>query len=746
MPEACTNLFHKVIHRLVNSTAELELVAVALPVPLARSFDYRVPENLRASLQAGVRVRVPFGARQLIGLVLSAPRGALPAGHNYKLVTAVLDAAPIAPRDWLDFLQWAAAYYLHPTGEVISAAMPLALRMGKAAVFTPALVLQITSAGRAALATLPSRASRQRALLERLCLGPLPRGSGGFAAANIRHTLDQGWAIWAAATGPLLPEASLPPSLTAGQQAALAALIPAKPGFRVAVLQGITGSGKTELYLALAAKAVAEGRQVLVLVPEIGLTPQLTARFTERLGAAVVAYHSGMSETARLAAWLAIREGQASVLVGTRSAVFAPFACLGLVVVDEEHDVSFKQQDGFRYHARDLAVVRAQQAGAAMVLGSATPCLETLANARLGRYALVELKERVHTAASILPQLIDLNLYPARHGLSAPLAAAVSRHVTAGGQALLFINRRGYAPTLFCERCHWLAPCPNCDARLTVHRSEGRLICHHCAYSAPPPRQCPSCSASKLIALGEGTERLEEALKNLLPGRRIERFDSERFSTAKQLHALLDEVRARRVDVLVGTQMLAKGHDFGGISLVGVINADQALFSADFRATERFAQLLTQVSGRAGRSAASALPAEVMIQTREPRHPALLTLLAKGYGALATQLLAERRSAGLPPYAHLALLRAEAATAAEAMQFLQAAAQLLPADTGLEVLGPVPAVMERRAQRYRAQLLIRATQRRSLKAALGGWLESVHALPQSRRVRYGLDVDPVDLY
>ncbi|MDP3858556.1 MAG: primosomal protein N' [Stagnimonas sp.] len=731
----------------------LELVAVALPVPLRRQFDYLVPPGWAERLQAGVRVELPFGRRRCIGLVLAPPRLSPDDGHDYKAVARVLDEAPLAPADWLKLLQWAADYYQHPIGEVVAAALPAALREGRPAQARQARCLSLTVAGRQALLDLPARSSRLRGLLAALDHEAGLRievgADTGLDAASLRRALAAGWVLEQAPSAPVVAASELPPVLTAAQSRALGELLAAPPGFSASLLEGATGSGKTELYLRLAEQALTRGRQVLVLAPEIGLTPQLAGRFQARFGAVVASYHSGMSEAERNDTWLAVRDGRVRVLVGTRSAVFAPFSALGLVIVDEEHDASYKQQEGFRYQARDLALVRAREAGVPAVLGSATPSLEALAQVRAGRYRQVLLPERISGSPPPQPQLIDLRLYPPRHGLSEPLLARIDLHLQAGGQALLFINRRGYAPTLLCEVCHWLAPCPRCDARMTVHRTQGRLICHHCGHQQAPPRECPSCGSTRLLPLGEGTERVEDALRNRFPGRRVERFDAERLRGGDRLARLLDEVRARRVEILVGTQMLAKGHDFPALSLVGVINADQALYSADFRALERLGQLLTQVAGRAGRAAESPLPAEVLIQTREPAHPQLLALLREGYDRLAERLLVERAEAGLPPSGYLVLLRAEAAQMAMAQAFLRSArelAQTSPALGEVQLLGPAPAPMERRDGRYRAQLLLSASRRGPLHRLLRSWLPQVEALPDARRLRWSLDVDPVDLF
>jgi primosomal protein N' (replication factor Y) len=515
-------------------------------------------------------------------------------------------------------------------------------------------------------------------------------------------------------------------------------------GFGVHLLHGVTGSGKTEVYLRAIAAALAAGKQVLVLVPEIGLTPQLLQRVRERFGAAAVAgSHSALSETERGQVWLRAQAGELSIVVGTRSAVLLPLPRLGLVIVDEEHDVSFKQQDGLRYSARDLAVLRGQRAGAAVILGSATPSLESLAHAHSGRYAWLKLPKRVRQVAPPRLQLLDVRGITLQNGLSPALASAVARHLQDGGQVLLFINRRGYAPALLCHDCGWTAQCKHCDSRMTLHRGRGRLICHHCGAKQAAPRVCPQCQSKQLVPLGQGTERVEEALRERFPEARVERFDSDRLRSLKALDTLLRDTREGRVNILVGTQMLAKGHDFAGLSLVGIVDADQALFSVDFRSLERMGQLLTQVAGRAGRAEKRG---EVLVQTHQPEHPALLRLVEQGYDGLAELLIAERRIAGLPPFAHLALLRAEAKTEEAAIAFLEAALACLPVVEGLQALGPVPAPMERRAGRYRAQLLLQAQERTSLHRALKPWPMLLDALPGARAVRWSLDVDPVDLY
>jgi primosomal protein N' (replication factor Y) len=728
------------------------LVSVAVPVPLYTAFDYRVPDAIAAenALIPGMRVRLPFGRRELTGVVLKtgvAPDPNAADGH-YRGLLRVLDAEALLSEDQLAFAGWIADYYRHPIGEVVAAMLPVALRADEPALLKRALRYAISDAGREALASLPVRSQRLRELLSQLAVAPAERADIGVPAAILRRALNEGWVVEQTDAAPSAPAVILPdstdlPALTDDQARAVDALA-ASSGFGVHLLHGVTGSGKTEVYLRAIAAALTAGKQVLVLVPEIGLTPQLLQRVRERFGAAAVAgSHSALSETERGQVWLRARAGELAIVVGTRSAVLLPLPRLGLVIVDEEHDVSFKQQDGLRYSARDLAVLRGQRAGAAVILGSATPSLESLTHAQNGRYAWLKLPKRVRQVPPPRLQLLDMRGMPLQNGLSPALASAVARHLQDGGQVLLFINRRGYAPALLCHDCGWTAQCKHCDSRMTLHRGRGRLICHHCGARQTAPRACPQCQSKQLVPLGQGTERVEEALRERFPEARVERFDSDRLRSLKALDTLLRDTREGRVNILVGTQMLAKGHDFAGLSLVGIVDADQALFSVDFRSLERMGQLLTQVAGRAGRADKRG---EVLVQTHQPEHPALLRLVEQGYDGLAELLIAERRIAGLPPFAHLALLRAEAKTEEAAIAFLEAALGCLPVVEGLQALGPVPAPMERRAGRYRAQLLLQAPERTALHRALKPWPPLLDSLPGARSVRWSLDVDPVDLY
>jgi primosomal protein N' (replication factor Y) len=716
---------------------------VALPVPLPRLFDYLPPAGATPDRSwIGRRVRVPFGRgdREQVGIVVDL----VPVEPELKRADACLDAAPLLDGELFDSLRWAAGYYHAPLGEVLTAALPVALRAGQPLPDTGRHGWRLTDAGSAA-ATAPGRDGRPRRLLLALSAGALDEDALERADADWREPVR---ALARRGLVERIPWPGAPvaaprdgPPLMPAQAAALAALRDGD-GFRVTLLEGVTGSGKTEVYLQAIADCVAAGRQALVLVPEIGLTPQTLARFRERLGVPVLATHSGLADGERVRAWTAMARGEGRVLVGTRSAVFCPLPNAGLIVVDEEHDGSYKQQDGVRYHARDLAVVRARGLGVPVLLGSATPSLESLQNALAGRYAHLRLDRRAGSAKPPSVRVLDVRKRPLQHGLSQDLLDAVGRCVARGEQALVFKNRRGYAPVLLCHDCGWSAHCARCDAAMTVHAGGRRLICHHCGARARPPDACPDCASLALMPQGAGTERIEQVLAERFPDTRVVRIDRE---TTRHRDAIEKHLRefGDAPGILVGTQMLAKGHDLPRLTLVAVVGVDEGLFSADFRAGEKLAQLLIQVAGRAGRAA---LPGEVVLQTHHPEHPLLTTLLVGGYPAVAALQLAEREAAEFPPFAHLALLRAEAALDADTQGFLQDARDRFGTHAGTWLNGPMPAPMARRAGKARGQLLLGAGQRAPLHAALADWLPRLHALPSARRVRWSVDVDPTDLY
>ncbi len=716
-------------------------IRVSLPVPLRRSFDY---EHERP-LAPGVRVRVPFGRRVLTGIVIEGPGEPAP-DVALRPILEVVDREPLLSDEELRLLRFAADYYHHPLGEVLFAALPGGLKRGDRTAVVRAYGL--TPEGVAAGESRFGRARRQAALWRAI-------RAAGVLTENDLKTLGPGLgpALRALMAQGLVEEREAPVSapvsepaavvLRPDQQAACAAVRAAFGTFAAFLLFGVTGSGKTEVYLELLAEALAAGGQALVLVPEIGLTPQLVARFAARLGAGVGMLHSGCAAGERARVWSAAAAGRIGVVVGTRSAVFTPMKRLALVIVDEEHDASFKQQEGFRYHARDLAVWRAKRLGLPVVLGSATPSLESYHHAQQGHYRLLSLPDRGPQRVLPSMRLIDLAREPSRNGLSAPLIEAVRARLARGEQALLFLNRRGYAPVLLCPECRWHAPCDRCDARLTVHLGGRRLRCHHCGHERPLPTACPQCGHPKLLRVGEGTERVEEGLRHALPDARIARVDRDTTASRLAFDDLLRRVRGHEIDVLIGTQMLAKGHDFPKVTLVGVIQADQGLHGSDFRADEQLFSQIVQVAGRAGRGER---PGEVLIQTFHPRHPLWAPLMRLDYDAFARVALKDREDTGFPPYAHCALLRAEAQKPDLATRFLEAAKRLGGEPPEVTLGCVLPAVLARRAGYHRAQLLATSPRRGALQAWLKAWLPRIAEIPGAARVRWSLDVDPYSLF
>ena len=656
---------------------------VALDVPLARLFDYAVPETLSA--QPGDRVVVPFGARQQLGVVIESDAASTVPESRMKPLAAVRDEAPRLTSEWLELMRFLSTYYHRPLGETVIASLPPRLRSVK----------------------------------------PLPRKA------------------LALAEGLASPQLVVTHPLTAEQQGAVERIAAAAGGgFGAFLLHGVTGSGKTEVYLHLIARVIASGRQALVLVPEISLTPQLEARFRHAFPQGRLAVmHSGLEDVARTAAWLQAARGEAAIVLGTRLAVLAALPKLGLIVVDEEHDPSFKQQEGLRYSARDAAVYRARLAGCAVVLGTATPSLETWHNWRTGRYERIELSERASPGARLpAVRIVDMTRDTPDAGITQVLWAALQERLGLGEQSLLFINRRGYAPVLACEACGWTAACERCTARMVLHAADRRLRCHHCGAEGAIPRTCPTCGNVDLKPLGRGTQRIEETLQARFPAARVVRIDRDSARRRGELARTLDGIRRGEGDILVGTQLLAKGHDFPLLTLVGVLNADTALVSTDYRAAERLFAVLAQVAGRAGRRER---PGEVLVQTRYPGHPLFAALARHDFAGFAEAQLEERRAAGFPPFVFEAALRAEALKLEAAMRFLREACALVEAPDGVTVFDPVPNLVTRRAGLERAQVLMQSHSRPALQGYLGALSEALFA--EGRRdVRWHLDVDPIE--
>jgi len=663
----------------------ISCVRIALDVPLPTLFDYALPEGL--TLAPGDRVTVPFGTRQRLGVVIEAQaQSELPRG-KLKPVAALRDDAPRLPPQWLELMRFLSSYYQRPFGETVIAALPPRLRSVK----------------------------------------PLPRKSHAAAPPSGARFAPRH-------------------ATTPAQRAAIERVCAALGTFSAFLLDGVTGSGKTEVYLHAIARVLERGDQAMVLVPEISLTPQLEARFREAFPDARIALlHSALEDVARTSAWLAAARGEAGIVLGTRLAVLAPLPRLALVVVDEEHDTSFKQQEGLRYSGRDVAVYRAKAAGCPVVLGSATPSLETWHNWQGGRYERLALPERA-AAGARLPSVrtLDLRTEPAQHGLSAKVLAAIGARLERGEQSLVFINRRGYAPVLACEACGWSAGCGRCSARLVLHSAghggRGSLRCHHCGAEERVPAACPTCGNVDLKPLGRGTQRVEETLGAQFPTARIVRIDRDSARRRAELARVLEGVRRGEGDILVGTQLLAKGHDFPKLTLVVVLNADTGLLSTDYRAPERLFSVLVQVAGRAGRREQ---PGEVLVQTRYPAHPLFAALARHDFAGFAAAQLADRKSAGFPPFVFEAALRAEAKKLETALAFLRATAASVAAPAEVRVFDPVAHIITRRAGFERAQLLVQSASRPALQAFLSSLSENLFR-DAPRAVRWHLDVDPIE--
>ena len=724
------------------------IARVALSVPIPALFDYRLPAGITDE-DLGRRVIVPFGRKKMVGVLMDfAAHSDIPSAR-LKTLLAIDREALALPQDILQLCRFCAAYYHHPIGPITQLALPTALRRVQACAPSTYTHYRLSPQGKCTLPEiLPARAHLQKTLFERLTEGGWTsraalQALGGNLNPILKRWEELGWLEKHERLLLGLPTAgpAFMPQLNAQQDAAAATL--ARPGFRANLLFGITGSGKTEVYLRLIETVLGRGQQVLVLAPEINLTPQLTARFAGRFpDISIARLHSGLAEGERLAHWLAASRGEARIVLGTRLAVFTPLPDLGLIIVDEEHDASFSQQDGLRYSARDLAVYRAQLRNAPVVLGSATPALETWHNVRGQRYGLYRLGQRAVPGASLPTiELIDTRVQKPLDGLAPKTRLALQETLAGGGQALVFINRRGYAPALVCPACRWAAPCPRCSARLVLHLRASRLKCHHCGHEESIPTTCPSCGSSGLKPSGHGTQRLEAALTEAFPQARILRVDRDATRRKGSWEAMQQRIHAGDANLLVGTQLLAKGHDFPGLNLVAVVNADAALFAQDFRAGERLFAHLLQVSGRAGRTGDSG---RVLVQTEFPEHPLYQHLLRHDFEGYAEILLTERRQTRFPPYSHQAVLRAEAAQLALATEFLERARRLAPVIAGVDIYDPVQAVMARKAGMERAILLVQSDNRSALQQCLAAWAPQLYALKPGP-VRWHLDVDPAEI-
>jgi len=739
---------------------------IAVPTPLRKLFTYTAQQSASKELinekMIGARVNVSFGRQHLLGVIAAISSHSDAPPEKLKAIGDLLDEQNLWPDELWKMLNWAAQYYQHPLGEVLTTAMPALLRQGKPAEYPSQTFWTLTEAGKQLDLDELKRAPRQYAIIATLQKAlqqqqPEETDTGFDDQVLKEHHPGCGDALKRLSEKQLITSLQVSgysahenkssetgPTLNDEQQIAVSQINSCLGEYAAFLLQGVTGSGKTEVYLRCIQACVNRGEQALVLIPEIGLTPQMIDRFQKRLACQVGVLHSGLSDSERMLTWLAAREGKIDVILGTRSAIFTPMLKPGLIIIDEEHDASYKQQDTFRYSARDLAIWRAHHNALPIVLGSATPSLESLSNVQRERYQLLTLDQRAGEAIPPTLHLLDMRSQPIEVGLSDRLLQVMRQHLDKDQQVLLFLNRRGFSPTLMCHDCGWIANCQRCDTHMTYHQRDRRLRCHHCGSERPAEQSCPSCKSTNLLNLGAGTERIEAALTERFADTEIIRIDRDTTRRKGSLEALLEKVKDGRRQILIGTQMLAKGHHFPNVTMVGIVDADQGLHSPEFRAPERMAQLILQVAGRAGRAER---PGEVYIQTHHPDHLQLLTLIHSGYPAFAQSLLAEREETGLPPFTAMALFRAEAVNRQEPLDFLrQISQQLQPvANQQIQLFGPLPAPMEKRAGRFRAQLIVSADSRTALQQFLTLGLPIADTI-KSNKVRWSIDVDPIDTY
>jgi primosomal protein N' (replication factor Y) (superfamily II helicase) len=668
------------------------ILKIALAVPLNHYFDYLAPTNFpSALLKKGLRVAVPFGKREKIGFLVEVSKTSLLPLSQLKMASAILDETPLLPDTLLRLLEWTSHYYHYPLGEVFANALPILLRK-------------------------KPKKNKKLATTKTTLLSESLNTNG----SSVKKV-----------------------TLNTEQQEVINTIVQSLGQFKSFLLYGVTGSGKTEVYLEVIAAALQQKKQILLLVPEIGLTPQMLARFQKRFLEPLLLFHSGLTDKQRLDHWQLAKTGKINIIIGTRSALFTPLCRPGLIIIDEEHDPSFKQQKGLRYHARDLAMMRAKLENTPIILGSATASLESLANAKRQRYHFLSLPNRAGNAVQPKLRFIDLRHQKLVNGFSSVLLESMQQHLRNQGQVLLFLNRRGFAPLTICHACGWTANCRHCDQTMTFHKAPAHLQCHYCGFRCPLASHCPSCKEPQLLVLGQGTQRLEETLKKYFPDVSIARLDRDNTQRKGSLENLLQTIHQGKTQILIGTQMLAKGHHFPNVTLVGILEADTGLFSADFRALERTGQLIIQVAGRAGRAEK---PGEVLIQTHHPEHPLLLHLVNDGYLSFSEKLLEERQSSMLAPFTYLALIQAEAKKITYPHNFLneikQYTSQLL---TKVAVLGPIPALFPRRAGYYRSHLLLQSTQRHDLHTLLNQLEKLIPTLSSRCQVRWSLDVDPLEI-
>lgn len=737
-----------------NSTSTLSSIyriRVAVPVPVYDCFDYMLSAEQYQQAEVGARVAVSFGRQNLIGIIIEKLSNDTPIDPRFKLkaISELLDEQAILDAKILSLLTWSAQYYQFPIGEVFQSALPAFLRQGKPYNLLARIwkVLDLNAEAKV------TRSEKQQNAYKILKLHPSGTTENilnlaGIETATLKALEKKVIIECVLENQDFRPQsvtlAQLPLTPNQDQKKAIQHILKAQNKYQAFLLDGLTGSGKTEVYLQVMQEVLKQGKQVLVLVPEIGLTPQTISRFQSRFHGHIVLLHSGLNDSKRLQAWQSAQTGKASIILGTRSAIYTPLPNLGLIILDEEHDLSFKQQEGFRYHARDVAMYRAHLHSCPIILGSATPSIESYALVTSGKMTNLELNQRAGVALMPKIHLIDLKIAQKQNGVSQTLIDEIQKRLDKKEQVLVFLNRRGYAPVLICESCAWQAKCPHCDANFTVHRQPYRhLHCHHCGSIHRMPEHCPQCKHTELKSIGMGTAKVEEHLQQLFPKFDVIRVDRDSTSRIGSWQKIYDKIQKSEPIILLGTQMLAKGHHFPYVTLVAILDIDSGLLSVDFRATERTAQLIIQVAGRAGRGEHKG---EVYLQTLRPDHPLLNTLIHKDYRHFAHQTLKERQAALLPPFRYAVLIRCESKSQEQNQEFLQQHAQVLKhsSENLIDIWGPIPAPMERKAGRYQAHMVLLSVDRARLHFYIRAWWQNMlHQKPSTMKLT--LDIDPQEL-
>jgi primosomal protein N' (replication factor Y) len=729
------------------------ILRVAIATPLRRLFDYLPADTTEVkNLQPGIRVVVPFGRRKdIVGVVVSIGNKSEHPQHKLKKINNIIDDEPIFNNRHLDLLIWASNYYHYPIGEVIFTGLPSSLRKNNTINEFNEQVWYLTEKGIATDPNLIKKAPKQAQILNYLQQRKTPvseseiktiydRSKQSLLALKSKDLIQSGTEN---ITDSVIKINKSLFKLNKDQEYASNQILNRLESDSVFLLDGLTGSGKTEVYMTLMESVIKAGKQCLILLPEIGLTPQQIQRFRDRFEVNIAIQHSGLSDAERTQYWLNARSGKAKIVIGTRSAIWTPLANPGLYIIDEEHDLSYKQQDGFRYSAKDMLITRATRDRVPAILGSATPSLETLYNVEKNRYKHLILSTRAANAKPPKFRLLDIRGKKMHGPLSQMLVDEITMHLANKNQVLLFLNRRGYAVHLYCHCCGWKAECGRCELPYTYHKAMNRLVCHHCDVIKPYVKNCPDCS-EPLLLMGHGTERIEEVLATLFPKATISRIDRDTTRKKNAMRDYLEEIQSGKTDIMIGTQMLAKGHHFPNVTLTGIVDADRGLFSTDFRASERLAQLFMQVSGRTGRGVKEGT---VIVQTYNPEYPLFQQLIKDGYNNFCNSLLQERNHSSLPPYSYMVFLRAEANNVNDVKQFINNAAMQLKQITNnaLLLFGPIPALIEKRSGRYRYQLIIQSSNRKALHTHLDSWLEKLDHIRGSKKVRWSLDVDPQDM-